>query len=221
MAVKDGFNIICSDTNLNPKTRNAMIKKLTDLGYEVEIKDFPCDLQTLYKRNAQRFGGISNDIVYKQYLQWLDYTKARKYVPNVSLPLAVVFDVDGTLAKMNGRGPFDWMRVDEDLYRRDICDMLEGYSDRGYNIVIATGRDGICEALTQHWLECGSLFYEDFYIRPEGNTEKDFVIKERMLWEMEKKWNIAAWVDDRPQVSRHLRLLGVNVIQVGDPYLEF
>jgi predicted kinase len=221
IAASRGLNIICSDTNLNPKTRNALMQKLTDLGYEVEVKDFPCALETLYKRNAQRFGGIPNDIVYKQYLQWLDYTQARKYVPNKDLPKAIVFDVDGTLAKMNGRGPFDWKRVGEDLYRGDICGMLEGYVHLGYHIVIATGRDGICEGITRDWLERGSIDPDDFYIRPEGNTEKDYVIKERMLWEMEKKWNVIAWVDDRPQVSRHLRLLGVNIIQVGDPYLEF
>jgi predicted kinase len=221
LAEERSENIVCSDTNLNPKTRNEMIKKLEDFGYEVNVMNFPCALETLYKRNAQRFGGIPNDIVYKQYLQWLDYTDAKRYKRDNRLERAVVFDIDGTLAQMHSRGPFDWMRVGEDHVRQDIADMLDGYLVTNYRIIIATGRDGICEDITKTWLDVNDIHYDDFYIRPEGNTEKDFVIKERMLWEMAKKWDIAAWVDDRPAVHRHLRLLGVNMICVGDPYLEF
>ena len=39
-----GMNVIVSDTNLNDKTRNFWIKRLTDLGYDVELKYFDIDL---------------------------------------------------------------------------------------------------------------------------------------------------------------------------------
>jgi predicted kinase len=220
-AFDNGQNIIICETNLNPKNRNAMVLKLTEMGYSVEFKEFEVDLNTLWKRDAQRFGGVGHLVIYRQYQQWLEYKGARKYVQNDSLPDAIVFDVDGTLATMHNRGPFDWMKVDQDHYRREVCDMLDGFVVKDYEIIIATGRDGSAEELTKKWLDAGDLLYDDFYIRPEGNFEKDFVIKERMLWEMEKKYNICAWVDDRPQVSNHLRLLGVNVIQVADPYVDF
>lgn len=220
-AVENGKNVIICETNLNPKNRPRLVHQLSSMGFEVEFKEFEADLNTLWKRDAQRAGGVGHLVIYKQYQQWLEYKGARKYVADDSLPDAIVFDVDGTLAQMHNRGPFDWKRVGEDHYRREICDMLVGYADQGKMIVIASGRDGSCEGLTKTWLEQGDLLIDDFYIRPEGNTEKDYVIKERMLWEMAKKYNIVAWVDDRPQVSNHLRLLGVNIIQVADPYVDF
>ncbi|MDB4311950.1 AAA family ATPase [bacterium] len=220
-AVANGQNVIICETNLNPKNRPQMVHKLSAMGFEVEFKEFEASLDELWKRDAQRAGGVGHLVIYKQYQQWLEYKGARKYVPNPDLPATIVFDVDGTLAQMNGRGPFDWKRVGEDNPRTEIIDMLRGFYEAGYLVVIASGRDGVCAELTKHWLLVENAPWHDFFIRPEGNTEKDFVIKERMLWEMATKYNIVAWVDDRPQVSNHLRLLGVNVIQVADPYVDF
>ena len=220
-AAEAGQNIIICETNLNSKNRPKMVDYLEQLGFEVVFKEFEVDLNTLWKRDAQRAGGVGHLVIYKQYQQWLEYKGARKYHFNDTKANAIVFDIDGTLAKRHNRGPFEWSKVGQDLVRKEIRTMLMGYRDAGYSIIIATGRDGSCEASTKEWLSDSFIQYDDFYIRPEGNTEKDFVIKERMLWEMAEKHNIVAWVDDRPQVSNHLRLLGVNVIQVADPYVDF
>jgi len=50
----ENMNIIISDTNLNPKTRNKWINLLKSLDYEVEIKEFPITWEEAIKRNAQR-----------------------------------------------------------------------------------------------------------------------------------------------------------------------
>lgn len=221
-AAEQGKNIVISETNLNKKTRDKMVTKLEDLGYEVSFQEFDVSLDELWARDAQRFGGVGWKVIYKHYLKWLEYKGAWKYIPNEDLPRAICFDCDGTLSRMNGkRGPFDWAKVELDDPRQEIIDMLFGYQSQGYSIIIATGRDGCCERQTQNWLRSHGIVWDDFYIREAGDCRKDYIVKEEMLKEMEKKWNIVAWVDDRMSVGKHLRLLNVNIIDVGDPYYDF
>ena len=221
-AYDHGQNIIVSDTNLNSNTRENLKTFFEGYDYEVLIEEFPISLDEAYKRDSMRLGGVGQGVIYKQYLRWLDYKESWKYNPNQRLRKAIVFDIDGTLALMNGkRGPYQWDQVLLDSPRYEIIDMLLGYQNKGYNIIIASGRDGSCEKLTRMWLDKYKIPYDDFYIRKAGDMSKDYVVKENILLDMAKKWNIVAWVDDRPQVHRHLRLLGVNMVCVGDPYNEF
>jgi predicted kinase len=102
-AADNGVNVVICETNLNPKNRNNMVKQLESLGYDVEFKDMDVpDFLTLVKRDAQRLGGVGYNVIYKQYQQWLDYKGGYKYRPNDTLPCSVVFDIDGTLARMKG-----------------------------------------------------------------------------------------------------------------------
>lgn len=222
-AKESGKNVIVSDTNLNPKYRDKLIRDLSKEGFKVHIKDVEISLEEAWKRDSLRLNGVGPSIIYNQYQQWLDYKGIKKYHPKEGLLDAVVFDIDGTLAQMQGRTPFEWAKVYQDLPRPEIISMLKGYQLQGYSVVLASGRDGCCEDLTKLWLEeVAEVDWDDFFIRPVGNTEKDTVIKERMLWDdITPKYNVVAWVDDRPVVCRKLRELGVNVIQVADPHIEF
>lgn len=220
-------NIILSDTWLNDKYRNAVIEKLTNAEYQVEIKSdwlIDDDLPTwekVRKRNEQREGGIGTDILWNQYKRWWTYRGCYKYKPDLNLPECIVFDIDGTLAiKSEERGYFDWDKVHLDQPRWEIVSMLRGM-ERDYHIVIATGRDACCHELTQKWLDDLGIQYDKLYMRGHGSQEKDYLVKIEMLQEIEKQYRVVAWVDDRPQVSNALRLADVNVIQVSDPLVEF
>lgn len=221
-AAQQGRDIVIADTNLNEGRNKNLKKTLEDLGYEVSFEYFDVPLQELYRRNDQRQGGVSKKVLYSMYLRMREIMGHPRYVPDTSLQQAIVYDIDGTLARMVDRGPFDWKRVDTDVVRPEIADMLRGHYNAGYFIVLASGRDGSCKGLTEKWMHDNDIPFHDFFIRPAGNFEKDFIIKERMLFEdIAPKYNVVAWVDDRPQVSDHLRILGVPVIQVADPHLEF
>lgn len=63
-------NIVISDTNLNPKYRNALKKKLRDLGYHVELKMFPISFEEAVKRDVQRNNGVGVSVLVKQFEQW-------------------------------------------------------------------------------------------------------------------------------------------------------
>jgi hypothetical protein len=86
----------------------------------------------------------------------------------------------------------------------------------GYKIAICTGRDAVAEAKTRDWLATHGITYDHFYIRPHGNREPDWIIKERMWRDVATKMNIKAMFDDRDCVVRHARKLGLRVYQVAE-----
>lgn len=215
-------NIIISDTNLNLKYRNILIDKLEGLGYDVELKDFPITLEEAWKRDARRANGVGHAVIYKQWQQWLEYTGSKKYVQDDQKLDAVIVDVDGTVAKMVDRGPFDWKKVSNDSMIEEVMDIVEGLRQQGYHVVFLSGRDGCCFNDTYDWLNDATCFGFDLFMRPEGDCRKDSIVKEELFWEhVAPKYNVKMVIDDRPQVCRMWRDLGLKVIQVADPYIEF
>lgn len=217
-------NIVISDTNLNAGRRDRLVRTLKDLGYEVDVIGCPITREAAIKRDNLRANGVGESVIYRQSLEWLDYTGRVVYVPDESLPKAVIFDVDGTIASMD-RGPFDWKRVGEDKPREFVIQMLRSYAMMGYIIIICSGRDDICVGETSKWLDehVGSMFWHHLHMRKNGDFRKDNAVKEEIFWtHLAHKYNIVACVDDRPQMIRLWHELRIpNVIAVADPYIEF
>lgn len=213
---------ILSDTNLNPKFRKKWVDYLSDLGFDVEIKDFPISWEEAIKRDQLRPNSVGYKVINKQWKQWLEYIGHKKYIPDTSFPAAVIVDVDGTLANMKGvRSPYEWDKVGLDNPIQIICDMVNGLY-RDYYIIVVSGRDGCCEEATMIWLTLNCIDYDDFYIRKEGDTRKDTIVKEEIFWNhIANEYNVEAVIDDRPSMCRMWRDLGLKVIQVADPYDEF
>ncbi len=224
-AAANGMDIIIADTNLNLKIRENIFSFCMQHGYEVEYKEFPATLEELWNRD--RFRGVfsvGRDVLYKQWQNWLEYSCTKKYVPNESLPKAIIFDVDGTLAHMNGkRGPFEWSKVGGDTVDTLVRELLWSFQKRGYKIIIMSGRDSVCREETFQWMENNFIIYDGMYMRKQDDMRKDGVIKTELFWEhVAPYYNVVACVDDRPAMIRAWYDLGIpKVFAVGDPSLEF
>lgn len=218
-----GQDVIISDTNINPNTRNKWVALLTELGYEVETKEFPIALEQAYKRDSLRANGVGQNVIYSQYQKWLEYKGRKTYNPDYSLEKAVIFDIDGTLAQMNGRSPFEWDKVGTDDPRMFIVEMARFYKQLKYDILVVSGRDGVCKGLTEEWLNKNMVPFDEFFIRPEGDTRKDTIVKEEIFWnDIATRYNVVGVVDDRPSVVRMWHELKIpNIICVGNPWVEF
>ena len=68
------------------------------------------------------------------------------------LPSAIICDIDGTLAHMNGRSPYDYSKVVEDTVDETIAKLIRTLS-RHYEIVLVSGRPDSCVVETRMWLE--------------------------------------------------------------------
>lgn len=123
---------------------------------------------------------------------------------------------------MNGRGPFEYNRVNEDLPNNPVVDLINSLS-KIYQIIIVTGREDteVCRKETLKWLNryltCSDFL---FYMRKEKDYRKDAIVKTEIYNEhIKDKYCVAAVFDDRTQVVNDCwRKLGLlcNQVWKGD-----
>jgi 3-deoxy-D-manno-octulosonate 8-phosphate phosphatase KdsC-like HAD superfamily phosphatase len=129
---------------------------------------------------------------------------------------AVMVDVDGTLADMRGvRTPYEWKKVGNDKGHMDIIELVQELYEN-YQIIIMTGRDGVCEMETRKWLDLFKVPYDHYFMRPPNNFEADSIIKARIYMdEIRPKYQVAFILDDRNQVVNMWRAIGLRCLQVA------
>lgn len=217
-ALGRGRNVVVDDTNFAPKHSDRLAQIAKEHGAYFHTKSFNTDVDTCIERDLNRERSVGENVIRKMWRQYIE--PPAEYASN-GKPKAVIFDLDGTLAKMGNRSPYDWARVKEDKPNWNVAELLETFKKDGYKILLFTGRDGVCEGDTKQWLEKYSIDYDAFDIRPENNNEKDDVIKRRMYDKYKDQFDIKYVVDDRLQVARMWHTLGLTLLKVGDPDLEF
>lgn len=224
-AISCGDNIIICDTNLNPKNWLPIAKKLESFGYKIYFKFFDVDWKTAVERDNARANGVGLSVLAHQFEKLHTLERSKSDLLKHGGKDAVLCDIDGTLAHMTTRGPYDYDQVSTDSLDFEVFDILEGLYKIGYEIVIVSGRDGICREETHKWLkdhlECkGIKFYH--YQRATGDKRPDDIVKEELLHQIIDAGFCPKMVfDDRPRVTRRWRALGLKVFQVGNPYIEF
>lgn len=212
IALENGKHVIIDDTNLCEKHENS-IKELVKGKAEVIIQDFTnVPLETCIERDLKRFNSVGEKVIRDMYKKYLMVNET--YNENKELPKAIIVDIDGTLAKMKNRSPFDWSKVKEDTCNEIIKTIVNQY--KGY-VFIFSGRDGICKNDTIEWLNDNGIVFNELHMRDINNTEKDSIIKKRLFEEHIKgKYYIEYVLDDRNQVVDMWRRLGLICLQVAE-----
>ncbi len=138
------------------------------------------------------------------------------YVPDITKPAAVMVDIDGTIAKMSGRTPFEWSRVGEDSPVENVLSVIEALSRSGFKIIFVSGRDASCALQTGMWIDThyfGS--YENIFMREAGDNRKDNIVKLELFDKyIRNNYNVISVFDDRDQVVRMWRSIGLTCMQV-------
>lgn len=230
--VENKLSIVFSDTNLNPKYLREGMKKMKDLGYDVEVTCFPVDdIDVLIKRDKGRVPSVGEAVIRKQWQQWLQLgegvTGIKKYVPNKELQRAIVVDIDGTVAKMVNRGPFDWGKVGQDVINPHVVHVIRSlwYDDATLRVIFLSGRDSVCRQQTIDWIH-GKMMLpireDQLYMRKEGDCRKDRLVKDELFWEhVAPNYNVVAAFDDRRQMIQYWTDIGVPLFNVGNVYEDF
>lgn len=218
-----GYDLIVSDTNLNPDRLKQLEQRLKTFGYDVDIKTFPVTLEEAWKRDAARKDGVGHSVIAEQHEKYLKFVGRRQYVADVTKPKCILVDIDGTAAHMNGkRGAFDWDKVSLDDADSAVKILVAAYKSTGSKVIFLSGRDGICEPDTRQWLIDKDFQHDALIMRAPGDMRKDTIVKEEIFWrEIANNYNVEFVIDDRPSVCRMWRELGLKVMQVGNPYIEF
>jgi predicted kinase len=154
----------------------------------------------------------------------------RAYVPPTGKPSAIIVDIDGTFALMNGRGPHEYHRVGEDLPNKPIVDLVDwltiGFSRwtrLDLHVIFMSGRNEKCRPETEDWL--AGVGYDPktypLFMRPDlpdgVQQPKDSVVKLALFDEhVRDHYDVQLVLDDRDQVVEMWRSLGLTCLQVAD-----
>lgn len=215
-ALKIGKSVIVDDTNFNPTHEEFFRQLAKSYKAEFDVKFFNTPLEICMIRDNERPNGVGETVIRRMYNQYLK-PKPAIYEHNKSLPKAVICDIDGTLAHMKDRSPYDWSRVGEDEVDPNIKNLLNTVKDK-YVIILVSGRDEVCREKTEKWLrENGIPHHAILFMRSENDNRKDTVIK-RELFEnyIRDYYNIQFVLDDRNQVVEMWRSLGLKCLQVQE-----
>lgn len=130
-------------------------------------------------------------------------------------------DVDGTVAKMHNRGPFEWAKVEQDLPNWPVIEIVQALAQQhgftGHNIIFMSGRMDDCREGTDGWLRKYVLDeFRGLYMRASGDFRPDFEVK-RELYETHVApfCDVQACFDDNEPVVDLWRSLGLTCLQVA------
>lgn len=222
-------NVIISNTNLNEKYNNEWKTRAAEANYNLEKCLFPITLEEAFKIDLRRGGkAVGREVLITQYSRWLQITDQKIYKQQDHLQKAILCDIDGTIAEVNGRSHFDFNKVNTDTPREDIISMVKAWSE--YNkmvILFMSGRDECCKEETERWIR--KYFYNNdeqdikLFMRKRNDIRNDKIVKEELFWDnVNDNWNVIAAVDDRPRIVRLWNDIGIpNVISVQKGYNEF
>lgn len=226
-------DVIVDDTNLRTRTVRDWADLAARLGARFEVHDFTdVPLEECIRRDVSRPAGdqVGEEAIRRMHARYLagrnlplpipyiSEISASSYEPDPRLPAAVLVDIDGTVALMGDRSPYDWDRVGSDLPNPAVITAVRAMHAAGNAIIFCSGRDAVCRPETEAWLDLYvGVRYEALFMRPEGDGRKDAVVKREIFdREIRDSWRIVGVFDDRQQVVRMWRALGLTVFQVAE-----
>jgi uncharacterized HAD superfamily protein len=126
---------------------------------------------------------------------------------------AIMVDIDGTLAHMKDRSPYDYSKVHEDELDQIVASITRHYK----HVVVMSGRPEDCREATEKWLRKHDVRYDALFMRPTGDTRQDQVVK----WELyqthvQPHYQIDFVLDDRNRVVKMWRENGLKCLQVAE-----
>jgi len=139
--------------------------------------------------------------------------------------MIVVFDIDGTLAKIDHRlhhvkkKPKDWTSFDaeisQDEVNEPVAEVMRSMSSRNL-ILLASGRNERSRSKTEEWLSLHNLDnYQKLYMRPKLDYRCDSIVKKDILGQIIVDYGKPDMVfDDRPRVVNMWRENGIFVLDV-------
>jgi predicted kinase len=215
MALENGKHVIVDDTNFGPHIEH--IKELVKGKAIVEVNDsfLQVPVEECIKRDLKRLNSVGKDVIMKMYNKYVRVPiQPPEYNPD--LPDAIIVDMDGTLALLNGRNPFDASKCDRDLPNQPVLDTIRKW-EPSVNIIVVSGRTDDCQPQTEKWLRQYEVNYTAIHLRKTGDQRKDAIMKEEIYRKhIEGKYNIKFVLDDRQQVVDMWRSLGLTVFQVDE-----
>jgi predicted kinase len=236
--LKNNMDVVVDDTNFFARGVRALMKIAAKYGAEVEFKDFTdVPLEECIRRDALRreagqsnlSGEVGEKVIRGMYDRYLKGRQLPLPIPDVpilevepydnptDLMSVVIVDIDGTLAKMKDRSPYEWHRVGEDDPVQAVISAVRAAYLVGNEIIFLSGRDGSCRKETAGWLlQYLPTVNGALYMRAEGDQRRDDIVKYELFNKhIRNRYHVSYVLDDRDQVVAMWRKLGLPCFQVN------
>jgi predicted kinase len=208
-----GRNVVVDDTNFNPVHQEQIAKIAGEFGAQLTVEFVDTPLDECIRRDLLRPTSVGERVIRQMYNQYLKLAPA-VYVPPAGKPRAILCDIDGTLAHMYERSPYDWHKVGTDNPDKAVIDLLRHYDDKA--VILMSGRDSICRPETVDWLMANRVPFHHLYMRAEGDMRKDNIVKRELFdTHVRDDFQVEFVLDDRNQVVDMWRELGLKCFQVA------
>lgn len=219
-------SVIVDDTNFEQKHIDAIIEiaKIMD-GTEIEVKTFNVDPKECIKRNALRPESerVPEKVIwdmYKRYVAPNEYKNTPKLKQDPDLPRAIICDLDGTLALIKDRSPYDCEKCEQDDLNEAVKLVLKSiYMSIYCKIIFVSGRNEHCREATERWLnsKVPSLANCSLFMREDNDNRKDAVVKKEIFDKhIRNKYYVSLVLDDRSSVvDLWRREIGLPCFQVN------
>jgi hypothetical protein len=172
-------------------------------GTSVCVRIFEIDLDEAIKRDLKRPVSVGEKVIRQMWEQFID-VKEEPIAYDPSLGDAVIVDLDGTLALMVARGPFDAAKCETDV----VNEVVRGIMAHHPNVLLMSGRSSEFRPQTERWLETNQIPYAELHM--------DSIVKRELFdAHVRGRWNIHFVLDDRQQVVDMWRSLGLVCLQVA------
>ncbi|WP_251065412.1 AAA family ATPase [Streptomyces sp. ISL-44] len=237
-ALDGGFDVVVDNTHLTkhiPKRLKAAVGGLATFVVH-DFTDVP--LEECLRRDAAREDRVGEEIIriladkhqkarkggWRLTAEWLNGTSGetavppvREYVADPALPAAVMCDIDGTLALIGDRGPYDFSRCELDRLNEPVRHALDAFRRAdGDVIVLLSGRSEEHRPQTESWLRRHRVPYDELWMRAAGDTRRDDVVKAELFdAHVRHRYAVRVSLDDRDRVVAVWRRMGLPTWQVN------
>ena len=134
----------------------------------------------------------------------------------MELKRAIICDIDGTLANLGDRSPYDFANVDRDELKHATAETVRVFARAGFAILLFSGRNDSAREMTIAWLAANDVPFDELVMRRTGDRRKDSTVKREMYERTAPgAYEVLLVLDDRDQVVEMWREeLGLPCFQV-------
>lgn len=229
-ALREGENVVVDATNLNKRALRTKLSIASRYGAAVEFQDFPISLEDAVRRDRSRERTVGESVIRGFFRRYKINPESgvlpappdalpffEEYVRDETKPKAFIVDTDGTVADHVGvRSPYDTSQYHLDKPHPHVVGVTRkiGYT---FHVIGLSGRAEEFRSVTEGWWISHGLPFDMFLMRPTGDTRMDAIVKYELFKEhIEPNYNVLGAFDDRPQVIRMWRAIGLPVFDVGN-----
>ncbi len=213
LGLQEGYHILVDDTNLLSKHEQAIRELVKGLAV-VEIKDFTdVPLETCIERDRHRPNYVGEQVIRRMYRDFL--APPLPVIASVQGGgAAIIVDLDGTLALLDGRNPYDASLCEGDLLNEPVASIVRQCPSI---VLLVSGRKEEHRPQTERWLQKHGIVYFALWMRATEDSRSDVLVKQDIHEQYIKgQYNIDFVLDDRASVVRFWRSIGLTVLQVAE-----